>query len=333
MRRAREPLFGIVRYLSADWLRLDGLQVDDCAVSPTIGVLLATYNGASYCEDQIASLLWQRDVDVHLYVRDDGSQDGTVDIVANLARRYPDRITMIDNHGIRTGSATGSFFALLAQVDLMRHAYVAFADQDDVWMPDKLARAVASMTAERADGYSSDLIAYHQGRNTAWMLHKKGVDADLDYLFQGASAGCTYVLSAKAAQLVAGKIAAAPPLCPGASHDWIIYAICRSNGLTWYRDSASSIVYRQHASNLYGAQQGWGDILAKFRLTRSGWYRTHILWLRNVACGRNDELRVLSAVERGKMADRWWLIGQAGRFRRTPRSVLSLRAAILSGAV
>jgi rhamnosyltransferase len=307
--------------------------MDDCVVPPTICVLLATYNGAAYCEDQITSLLWQRDVDVHLYVRDDGSQDGTVDIVERLADRYPDRITMVDNHGIRTGSATGSFFALLTQVDLARHAYAAFADQDDVWMPDKLVRAVASMAVEQADGYSSDLIAYHQERNAAWMLHKKGDDADLDYLFQGASAGCTYVLSAKAAQLVAGRITAAPPLCPGASHDWIIYAICRSAGLTWCRDSASGIVYRQHASNLYGAQQGWGDILAKFRLTRSGWYRTHILWLRNVVRGQADELRVLSAVERGGMADRWWLIGQAGRFRRTFRSVLSLRAAILSGAV
>ena len=278
-------------------------------------------------------MLWQRDVDVHVYVRDDGSQDGTVGIVKELAKGYPNRITVLDNHGIRTGSATGSFFALLTQADLMHHAYVAFADQDDVWMPDKLARAVASMTSARAEGYSSDLIAYHQGRNTAWMLHKKGKDADLDYLFQGASAGCTYVLSARAAQLAATTISAAPPLCPGASHDWIVYAICRSHGLTWCRDPAAGIVYRQHASNLYGAQQGWGDILAKLRLTRSGWYRDHILWLRNVVRGQDDELRVLNAVERGGASDRWWLIGQAGRFRRTSRSVLGLRVAILSGAV
>jgi rhamnosyltransferase len=305
----------------------------DRTVTPTVGVLLATFNGAAHCEDQLLSLLWQRDVHVHVYVRDDGSQDATTDIVARLADRFPHQITTIDNRGIRTGSATGSFFALLADVDLAQHDYIAFADQDDVWMPDKLAHAIAAMTRHGVDGYSSDLIAYHQGRNAAWMLHKEGADADLDYLFQGASAGCTYVLTAKAAQLAAAVIAKAPPLCPGASHDWIVYAICRSHGLKWFRDPASGIVYRQHASNLYGARRGWGDVIAKFRLTRSGWYRDHILWLRHVIAGHADERRVLDAIARGGAGNHWWLIRHASRFRRTRRSVLQLRAALLSGAI
>ena len=301
--------------------------------SPTVGVLMATFNGAAHCEDQLLSLLWQRDVDVHVYVRDDGSQDETSAIVARLARRFPDRITVIDNGGVCTGSATGSFFALLQGIDLTQSDYVAFADQDDVWMPDKLCHAIASMAAHRADGYSSDLIAYHRGDNAVWMLHKAGREADLDYLFQGASAGCTYVLSAKAAELVAGVMAEVPPLCPGASHDWIVYAICRSHGLSWFREPGAGILYRQHASNLYGARRGWRDVLAKLRLTRSGWYRDHILWLRHVVVGRNDERRVLDAIERGGAADRWWLIRQAVRFRRTAQGVQQLRAALLSRAV
>lgn len=296
-------------------------------------MLLATYNGAAYCEDQLRSILWQRDVCPHVYVRDDGSSDATNDIVARVAAQYPDRITIVDNAGVRTGSATGSFFALLTGIDTMRHDYVAFADQDDVWMPNKLTRAVGAMAAQRAEGYSSDLIAYHEGRNAAWMLHKSGDEADLDYLFQGASAGCTYVLSARAAHVAAAAIANAPALCPGASHDWIVYAICRSAGLRWFRDPAAAILYRQHAANLYGAQRGWADVLAKFRMTRSGWYRDHILWLRHVVVGHEEERRVLAAVERRTPRDRWWLARQAARYRRTPRGVAQLRAAILAGAI
>ena len=305
----------------------------DRTVSPTVGVLLATFNGAAYCEDQVLSLLWQRDVRVHVYVRDDGSNDATADIIARLVERFPQQITAVDNRGIRTGAATGSFFALLAYVDLTGHDYIAFADQDDVWMPDKLARAIMAMVQHGADGYSSDLIAYHQGRNAAWMLHKSGTDTDLDYLFQGASAGCTYVLTMKASQLVAKVIAAAPTLCPGASHDWIIYAICRSQGLNWFRDPAAGIMYRQHASNLYGARRGWADVIAKFRMTRSGWYREHILWLKHVIIGSADEKRVLDAIDRGGLGNHWWLILHASQFRRTPRSVLQLRVALLSGAI
>ena len=303
------------------------------AVLPTVGVLLATYNGDEYCEDQVVSLLWQRDVDVHVYVRDDGSQDRTVDIIERLAERHPGRVSIVANQGILTGSACGNFFALLTQLDLTRHDYIAFADQDDVWMPDKLRHAVAAMRSSDADAYSSDLLAYHEGENTAWVLHKGGKDADLDYLFQGASAGCTYVLSARAAHLAAAVVSDAPRLCPGASHDWIVYAICRSRGLKWFRDRTAGIVYRQHASNQYGARRGWNDVVAKFRLTRSGWYRDHILWLRNVVPGHDDEQRVLASIERGGASDRWWLFRQAGRFRRTSQAVLHLRAAIVLGAV
>lgn len=320
-----------------DWLQPDRLRMKvsivNAAVPPSVGVLLATYNGAAYCEDQILSLLWQRDVDVHVYVRDDGSRDATGDIVARLAAQYPGAITIVDNRGVLTGSAAGNFFALLTQIDLTQHTYIAFADQDDVWMPDKLHQAVTAMTTSGADGYSSDLIAYRQDDCTAWMVEKRGEDADLDYLFQGASAGCTYVLTLRAARLAAEVMMKAPPLCTGASHDWIVYAICRTHGLTWFRDNIAGIMYRQHAANQYGTRRGLGEIAAKFKLTRSGWYKDQILWLRNVLRGTDDERQVIAAVECSDMRSRWWLLQQAPRFRRTPQAVIQLRVAIMLGVI
>lgn len=119
----------------------------------SVAVLLATYNGAAHCETQLISLLWQRGVDVHIYVRDDGSRDATPAILRDWAERHPGRFTIIDNEGVSTGSANGNFFALLAAIDTARHDYVAFADQDDVWTPDKLARAVKRLAEEGAEGY------------------------------------------------------------------------------------------------------------------------------------------------------------------------------------
>lgn len=299
---------------------------------PSVAVLLATYNGAAHCETQLISLLWQRGVDVHIYVRDDGSRDATPAILRDWAERHPGRFTIIDNEGVSTGSANGNFFALLAAIDTARHDYVAFADQDDVWTPDKLARAVKRLAEEGAEGYSSDLIAYSAAAEPAaahaWILHKAGRPADLDYLFQGASAGCTYVLTRHAAAMAQAVMATAPAFCADPSHDWILYAICRSRGLKWVRDPAAEILYRQHGGNQYGAKRGPAELVAKLRVMRSSWYRDHILWLRHVLINSDDERAVLDAVARGALSDRWRLIREAGRFRRTPAYVAQLRAAI-----
>lgn len=296
--------------------------------NPKVAVLLATYNGAAHCETQMISLLWQRGVDIHIYARDDGSRDSTPAILVDWSVRHPDRITIIDNDDVSTGSANGNFFALLAAIDPGQHDYVAFADQDDVWTPDKLARAIGQLVAEGAEGYSSDLIAYETGNNVAWVLHKAGTEAEFDYLFQGGSAGCTYVLTAKAAKVAAQVMAQVPAFCPDPSHDWILYAICRSRGMKWIRDKGAEIVYRQHASNQYGAKRGLADLVTKARLMRSTWYRDHILWMRNVVVGSLDERRVLDAVASGSLVDRWWLIRRAAQFRRTPGFVAQLRVAL-----
>lgn len=304
---------------------------------PSVAVLLATYNGAAYCETQLTSILWQRGVDVHIYIRDDGSRDDTPAILRDWAVRYRDRITIIDNHGVSTGSANGNFFLLLAAVDPAGHDYVAFADQDDVWTPDKLARAVGQLTQEGAEGYSSDLIAYTwaavPGVSRAWILHKAGRPADLDYLFQGASAGCTYVLTRHAASVARSVMAKTPAFCTDASHDWIVYAICRSRGLKWVRDPAAEILYRQHGGNQYGAKRGVGELIAKLRMMKSSWYRDHILWMRHVVLNSDEERMVLDAVAQGSLSDRWRLIRAAGRFRRTPADVAQLRAAIALGII
>lgn len=103
---------------------------------PTLAVVMSTYNGARYIEEQIESILGQEDVDLELYVRDDGSTDGTLE----LLRRYEQAGSLHLLDGGNLG-VVGSFFAGMAAVPASI-PYVALSDQDDVWYPRKLRRAL-----------------------------------------------------------------------------------------------------------------------------------------------------------------------------------------------
>jgi rhamnosyltransferase len=188
------------------------------------------------------------------------------------------------------------------------------------------------MQAVGADGYSSDLLAYDASAGRSWLVHKAGRDAPLDYLFQGASAGCTYLLSDRAARLVVDTLAALKePVPPAVSHDWTIYAVCRSRGLDWVRDPEARIMYRQHAINVYGARAGLLGLMQRARLVSNRWYREHVLWLRGVIAGTPAELEVIDALARGGIRDRLMLARRAAEFRRMPRETMLLRAALLRG--
>ncbi len=308
--------------------------MSDRARAARVAILLATYNGASHLEAQLRSLFWQQGVEIHVFARDDGSRDATPAVLADWHAAHPDRLTVVTDASGPCGSATGNFFRLLGHKDFEGFDHVALADQDDVWFPDKLERAIAMLRSSGAAGYSSDLLAYDEERNLGWILAKAGRPAEFDYLFQGASAGCTYVLTVAAARLVDAKLRDSSAMLPrGASHDWIIYAICRSHGSQWFRDPGARIMYRQHATNVYGALPGLKGLVAKRRMVRDKWYRDHILWLRHVIANNAGEARILNALERGGISGRALLFREAGKFRRTPRDVTLLRLALASGAL
>ena len=81
----------------------------------TIAILMATYNGERYLAEQIDSLMAQTYQDWHLYVHDDGSQDGTVDILNSFASAHPDKITLLDYP--KAGGACKNFMSMLERVE------------------------------------------------------------------------------------------------------------------------------------------------------------------------------------------------------------------------
>ena len=100
-------------------------------------VMMSTYNGADFIEEQIESIRKQNQVAVDLYIRDDGSTDRTVELL-RMYSRYDDIFVWEEK---QTGVAD-SFWNLLERMG--EYEYYAFADQDDIWDCDKLIKAAFS---------------------------------------------------------------------------------------------------------------------------------------------------------------------------------------------
>lgn len=297
-----------------------------------VAVLLATYNGAKHLRAQLASILAQTHLDLMVFVRDDGSTDQTLQLVSEVMAQDTRVHHFAESGRQRIKSAASNFLSMACDLDLEGFDYVAFADQDDVWSPDKIERALELLRNEGAHGYSSNLLAFHEGRLAAWYIQKHHQQRRFDYMFQGASAGCTYVLSRQLVKALAEKVRPLLETLPRTnSHDWIVYAYARSHGLNWVHDRRANIFYRQHSSNAYGDQQGWAAVRRKFKLFRSRWYRDHIVWNQKILSGSTEEMNVLRRVQRFNLADRLWLASHAADFRREPRSAHALRALVLLG--
>jgi len=297
----------------------------------TVAILLASYNGERWLAEQIQSILGQTHSKWHLFVRDDASSDRSREIVAEYGRMDA-RITLIEGDGRRSGSAAANFMAALGKLDVSAFDHVAFCDQDDIWAPARLERALSQMNEREAEAYSCDLIAFDNQTRSTFYVGKSAVQQPLDYLFQGASAGCTYVLSRQAARLVASQLSQHPTgMAVEMSHDWLIYAICRSHGLRWLHDETAHVFYRQHGGNVYGANQRWQGLKKRLVMARSGWYRRQIIWNSHFVRGTEEERAVISAMGRFSWADRWWLSMRVRQFRRDRSQAWLLAVLILLG--
>ena len=310
-------------------------ELGEAGSVPSVGVMLATYNGEMFVAEQIESILGQRGVVTTIYVRDDGSGDGTLHVVRSCSETHPGRIVLLDDAPHRFGTACGNFLSMLVDVYRTPHAYFAFSDQDDIWLPEKLERAVGRLMESGASGYSSNLTAFSDALGTEWTIAKAGPQQHFDHLFQSASAGCTYVFDAKAAELIAMRIGRVEDRdWSGMSHDWLCYAICRSHGLSWLIDDWSGIRYRQHERNLFGAMPGLGGALKRLTLMRDGWYRGVFLRNRSFLDPANAvELPVLDRMARLNVGDRLWLAVRARKFRREPKAQLALAVALVFGLI
>ncbi|HOV15546.1 MAG TPA: glycosyltransferase, partial [Spirochaetota bacterium] len=102
---------------------------------PKINILMSTYNGEKYLKEQLDSLLNQTYKNIKIYIRDDGSSDNTLNILKEYNKENKINLFVGENIGF-----VKSFFWLIKNSD--NADYYSFSDQDDVWFPGKLEKAI-----------------------------------------------------------------------------------------------------------------------------------------------------------------------------------------------
>jgi glycosyltransferase involved in cell wall biosynthesis len=214
-----------------------------------ISILMSTYQGERHLLEQLESIRSQTYSNWRLFVSDDGSTDNTLPILldfqASLCHAQMEIVS-----GPRRGFAD-NFMSLLLNSSI-EGDYFAFCDQDDVWNKDKLAIAVSkleSLTEGKPAVYGSATILVDDKLNVLGKSHGAcAVPSFKNALAQNIAGGNTIVLNKKMRGLLL-QIGSVEVV----SHDWWVYLICTGVGGEFYFDEKPEILYRQHASNLVGA--------------------------------------------------------------------------------
>jgi len=218
-----------------------------------ISVLLSTYNGEKYLNQQLDSLFSQTYEIFEIIARDDGSQDKTLEIL----RSY--NIKIIDSK--ENLGAKGSFGALLEYaVQNNASEYFMFCDQDDVWDSNKIEKTLAKMHDIEKSLPDSPILVNTDLKvvdeelkvldNSMWNYQQ--INPKLNtlnrLLIQNTITGCTVMINKKLAQISLQIPDEA------LMHDWWIGLVASKFGRIEYIHD-STIQYRQHTGNNVGAKR------------------------------------------------------------------------------
>jgi len=235
-----------------------GLGAVVTAVAP-IDVVLPTYNGAPYLEAQLASIHAQTLRPTRLLLRDDGSTDGTPELIAQLQARYGAWLQVLPADG--NLGCTANVSRLLGATTA---PYVALADQDDLWLPQKLEQALALMQQlearhgsetpllvhsdlELVDGQAQPLGCRYLQRQRLDPLRTAPADLALTNVVTGCTALCNRALLQKALPIPVEAL----------MHDWWLALVASAFGQIALVEQPG-VLYRQHGRNVLGAQGlGW----------------------------------------------------------------------------
>ena len=285
---------------------------------PRVAVLMAAYNGERWIHSQLDSIWSQEGVTVDVFVSLDVSSDSTFSLLQRLKCNHTNLFIL--PYGERFGGAAKNFFRLIRDVDFSYCDYIALSDQDDIWDSGKLHHAIRTIEQDDLDGYSSDVIAFwSNGREE--LVQKSFPQKKLDYFFEAAGPGCTYVLKQQSAQKFKKfLINNWEHVNLVELHDWMIYAYFRSQGMKWKIDDKPLMLYRQHDHNQFGLNFGLKAYLDRFFKIRTKWYRNEVQKVADLL-NRVSEKKI--SLKRSFLIKNFW------NLRRRPRDAIILLFVII----
>ena len=231
-----------------------------------IDVVLPTYQGVAYLEAQLASIHAQTLRPARVLLRDDGSSDGTLELISQLQERYGAWLQVLPADG--NLGCTANVSRLLGATTA---PYVALSDQDDLWLPQKLEQALAVIQRlevrlgtetpllvhsdlELVDAQAQTLGCHYWYKQRLDPQRTAPSDLALTNVVTGCTALCNRALLMKALPLPAQAL----------MHDWWLALVASSFGEIGLVEQPG-VLYRQHGSNVLGAK-GLGCAYLRQRL-------------------------------------------------------------------
>jgi len=238
--------------------------------TPRVAVLLAAYNGEQWIRSQLDSIWSQEGVSVDVFVSLDFSSDGTLNFLQDLKDNHNNLYIL--PYGDTFGGAAKNFYRLIKDVDVAAYEYIAFSDQDDIWLSGKLSRGIEAMKTSDSDAYSSDVMAFWlDGRQK--LIKKSYAQREYDFMFESAGPGCTYIFRVEPfLDFKTFIISNWSIVLKIEFHDWLAYSFFRSRDHKWLIDDSPMMLYRQHDDNQFGANSSWAAYLSRLKLIKNGWY-------------------------------------------------------------
>ncbi len=235
-----------------------------------IAILLGSYNGEAYIQEQLESFKKQSHANWTLWASDDGSTDSTVEIIKGFANKMGgNRVHQIN--GPKKGFAA-NFLHLVCNPEIKADAY-AYSDQDDIWMADKLERAAtffSSIPVSTPALYCSRTL-YVDKNDGLLELSQRYIRPAIftNALVQNIASGNTMVFNEAARALL---LQVGPDVTVDL-HDWITYILITGAGGKVFFDQTPSVRYRQHSKNLIGMNIGISAKIRRIQMLFQGRFR------------------------------------------------------------
>lgn len=261
------------------------------SISPHVAILLCAYDGDDFIIDQLDSIFAQNYLNISLWVSVD------IDHSNQAHHKFYQKLIDYKNNKIKNsikmtvivGPGKGcnqNFLSLVCNEDIQAD-YFAYADQDDIWAPDKICCSVSALKDLPIDVpnlfCSRTSLINEEGKHIGFSPLFKKKPSFANALVQNIAGGNTMLFN-KATRDVLKKIGNIEVVC----YDWWTYLVVSALGGAVLYDPMPSLKYRQHSKNMIGGNYGWLARLFRISLMLKGKVKkcndVNIKALENIKC-------------------------------------------------
>lgn len=218
----------------------------------SVAILLASYNGGRYIDQQLQSIKRQTYRDFRCYIRDDGSDDNTVEIIESYVREDSAHFALIKTSGKKHGSKYNFFELIQYYRQSCDEEYIMFSDQDDIWSAEKVEKEVSQILdcKKPALVFCDQEVVDKNLKRIQTSIHSTMKDYNKfpnSLTYRNVAAGCTMCINRELLNIAFSDINPEQFVM----HDWWLMLVAAYLGKIIYL-AQPLMQYRQHEDNVLG---------------------------------------------------------------------------------